>query len=85
MLKEMDILIMDGCTKAEAEKHLKRGTTVFKKEDFESHFDGYMNEWGVDDEEGKIEYRAMIDSKKTMKDWGVVESEKQKYYIMYVL
>ena len=76
--------MMDGCTKSEAEKHLERGTTVFDGEDFEEHFDDYMNEWDIDVDE-KEKYRAMIDEKKPMTDWGVVEDSGKTYYIMYVL
>ena len=44
--REVEILIMDRCTKKEAEKHLKNGSTVFT--DFEEHFDNYMKEWDID-------------------------------------
>ena len=33
-MTDIEILIMDRCTKSEAEKHLKKGTTVFEGEDF---------------------------------------------------
>lgn len=74
------ILMMDGCTKAEAEKHLQNGATVF--DDFEQNFAGYMQEWNVND---VTPYRNMVDSKKPLPDWGIVESEEKTYYIMYVL
>ena len=41
--KQIEILMEDRCTKSEAEKHLKNGTTIF--EDFEENFDKYMEEW----------------------------------------
>ena len=41
--KQIEILMEDRCTKSEAEKHLKNGTTIF--EDFEENFDKYMKEW----------------------------------------
>ena len=30
-MTDIEILMMDGCTKSEAEKHLKNGTTVFER------------------------------------------------------
>ena len=53
-MTNIEVLKMDGCTRAEAEKHLKNGTTIF--EDFEENFDKYMEEWSFDEEE-KAEYR----------------------------
>lgn len=80
--REIEILMMDKCTKSEAEKHLDRGTTVF--EDFEEFFDTYMKELGI--EEGKIAgYKAMIEKKEPMQDWGIVEDAGKTYYIAYVL
>lgn len=83
-MTDLEILMMDRCTRSEAEKHLKNGTVVFEGEDFEKHFDGYMDEWDID-EEGRAEYRAMIDDKKPVADWGIVEHEGKTWYIMYVL
>lgn len=80
--REIEILVMDGCTSSEAEKHLNKGTIVF--DDFEEHFDDYMDEWGIDEEEKK-EYKAMIDFKNPVVDWGIVEDEGNTFYIMYVL
>ena len=91
MTREMkiNILIKDGCTKSEAEKFLKNGTTIF--EDFEENFDKYMEEWKylAEDEE---EYNSMVESYKNMiktgepiTDWGVVKKDGKTYYIQYVL
>ena len=80
--REIEILMQDGCTRAEAEKHLKNGTTIF--EDFEENFDKYMEEWSFDEEE-KAEYRKMVAEKKPVADWGVVKLEGKTYYIQYVL
>lgn len=82
MTREIEILMQDGCTKSEAEKHLKNGSVVF--DDFEENFDSYMKEWGCDDEE-KEAYRKMIDSKNPAADWGVVDQDGKTHYIMYVL
>ena len=91
MTREMkiNILIKDGCTKLEAEKHLKNGTTIF--EDFEENFDKYMEEWKylAEDEEEYSKmvdnYRNMIETGEPITDWGVVKLEGKTYYIQYVL
>ena len=86
---EINILIKDGCTKLEAEKHLKNGTTIF--EDFEENFDKYMEEWKscCYDEEEYIkmveDYKKMIRTKEPVADWGVVKADGETYYIQYVL
>lgn len=33
--REIEILMLDRCTKSDAEKHLKNGSTVFEGDDFE--------------------------------------------------
>lgn len=81
-MNNIEILMMDGCTKKEAEKHLNNGTIVF--EDFEENFDSYMNDWDVS-EEDVPKFRKMIDEKKPLRDWGIVESNGTTYYIMYCL
>ena len=80
--REIEILVMDGCTKKEAEKHLKNGSTVFT--DFEEHFDNYMKEWDIEEEEIP-KYRKMMEKKTPIADWGIVEDGGKTYYIMYVL
>lgn len=80
--RQVEILMMDGCTKAEAESYLKNGSIVFS--DFEEHFNDYMKEWDIEEEEIST-YRKMIDEKFPAPDWGVVEEDGKTYYIMYVL
>ena len=80
--REIKILMEDNCTRAEAEKHLNNGTVVYA--DFEEHFETYMSEWDAD-EEMVAEYKAMIETQKPAKDWGVVEYEGTVYYIQYSL
>lgn len=80
--REIEILMMDRCTKTDAEKHLKNGSIVFS--DFEEHFDDYMKEWDIEEDEIPI-YRKMIEEKIPVKDWGIVEDDGKTYYIMYVL
>ena len=87
--KQIEILIEDGCTKSEAEKHLKNGATIF--EDFEENFDKYMEEWKylTEDEEEYVKmvegYKNMIETGNPVTDWGVVKKDGKTYYIMYVL
>ena len=81
-MNDIEILMMDGCTKREAEKHLNNGSIVF--DDFEENFDSYMNDWDVS-EEDVPKFRKMIDEKKPSRDWGIVESDGKTYYIMYCL
>lgn len=83
-MTNLEVLMLDRCTKAEAEKHLKNGTAVFEGEDFEKNFNRYMDEWGID-EGDMVEYKAMIDEKKPVADWGIVENDGKVWYIMYVL
>lgn len=83
-MKEVELLMLDGCTKSEAEKHLQRGATIFEADDLTAHFADYMQEWGVDEEEREA-YKGMLDSKKPLTDWGVVEADGKDYFIMYVL
>ena len=80
--REIEILMEDGCTRAEAEKHLKNGAVVF--DDFEEHLESYLDEWDIE-EDDKDEYRKMVTDKIPAADCGVVEQEGKTYYIMYVL
>ena len=82
--REIEILMLDRCTKSEAEKHLKNGSTVFEGDDFEKFFDDYMKEWNIEEEDIE-EYRKMITDKIPVRDWGIVEDNGETYYIMYVL
>lgn len=68
--RELELLMMDRCTKSEAEKHLKNGSTIF--EDFEENIESYLDEWNVE-EEDKDEYRKMVADKIPARDWGIVE------------
>ena len=80
--REIELLMLDRCTKSEAEKHLKNGSTIF--EDFEENIESYLNEWNIE-EEDKDEYRKMVTDKIPARDWGIVEDNGKTYYIMYVL
>lgn len=80
--REIELLMMDRCTKSEAEKHLNNGSTIF--EDLEENIESYLDEWDVE-EEDKDEYRKMVTDKIPARDWGIVEDNGKTYYIMYVL
>lgn len=81
---EVEILMMDGCSERDAKRHLNDGTIVFDAVDFEEHFDTYMKEWGMDEDEIAA-HRAMIEDKKPVDGWSIVEDDGCVYYIMYVL
>ena len=80
--REIELLMLDRCTKSEAEKHLKNGSTIF--EDFEENIESYLDEWNIE-EKDKDEYRKMVTDKIPVRDWGIVEDNEKTYYIMYVL
>ena len=80
--REIELLMLDRCTKSEAEKHLKNGSTIF--EDFEENIESYLDEWNIE-EKDKDEYRKMVTDKIPASDWGIVEDNEKTYYIMYVL
>lgn len=85
MKVDVEILILDGCTRDEAEKYLRSGTTVFDGEDFEDNFETYMNEWDAC-EDMRQDLKQMIETKKPCPTWGwsAVGLNNKTYYIMYV-
>ena len=83
-MTDIEVLMKNGYSKRKAEEELQRGTVVFEGEDFERHFDDYMEEWGVDEEEQE-KYKKMLDKKTALPDWGIVEDNGNTYYIMYCL
>ena len=83
-MTDIEVLMKNGYSKRKAEEELKRGTVVFEGEDFERHFDDYMEEWGVDEEEQE-KYRKMLEEKIAIPDWGIVEDNGNTYYIRYCL
>jgi transcriptional regulator with XRE-family HTH domain len=83
-MTDIEVLMKNGYSKRKAEEELKRGTVVFEGEDFERHFDDYMEEWGVDEDEQE-KYRKMLEEKIAIPDWGIVEDNGNTYYIMCCL
>lgn len=81
-MTNIEVLMHDGCTASEAQKHLERGTLII--DDLEERFDDYMLEWGMGEEEQQ-EYKTMIETKKPLQDWGIVEVDGKRHYIQYFL
>lgn len=86
--KEIKILMEDGFTKSEAEKALKNGYIIY--DDLEENFDKYMNEWksGFDEDDYlKMvdDFKKMITTGVTVRDWSIVIFEGKKYYIQACL
>lgn len=84
--REIEILIEDRCTRAEAEKLLKNGSTVY--EDLEENLEKYLDEWKYLDEEDNNftdSVKKMVETKQPMVDWGIVNDNGKTYYIEYVL
>lgn len=80
--RQIEILTLDGCTKLEAEKHLKNGTVIFT--DLAENLESYLDEWNIEAED-RDEYHRMVNDKIHARDWGIVEDSGKTYYIMYVL
>ena len=81
-MTDIEILMRDGCTRSEAEKHLQRGSAVIG--DLEEHLEEYMQEWELDEEE-REKFREMIRTKKPIAEWGIVQDGRKNYYIAYCL
>lgn len=82
--KDIAILMEDRCTRNEAVKLLKKGTTIFGHNDFAENFDSYMKDFGCDNEE--IEnFKNMVENREPVTGWSVVDYNENTYYIMYIL
>lgn len=80
--KEVELLMKDGDTRSEAEKHLKDGAMII--EDLAENLESYLDEWDVEEEDREA-YRNMVENKIPVADWGIVEDGGKTFYIMYVL
>lgn len=80
--KEVELLMKDGDTRSEAEKHLKDGAMII--EDLAENLESYLDEWDVEEEDREA-YRNMVENKTPVADWGIVEDGGKTFYIMYVL
>lgn len=83
-LDDIKILVQDGCTEKEAEKHLASGAVVLEEEDFRIFFSDYMKGWEIEGGDQQP-YREMLENKIPLPDWGVVEYDGKTYFIAYVL
>ena len=57
---------------------------AFDEEDLRSHFSDYMEEWEIEGGDQQP-YREMLENKKPLPGWGVVEYDGKTYFIEYVL
>lgn len=80
--KEVELLMKDGDTRSEAEKHLKDGAMII--EDLAENLESYLDEWDIDEEDREA-YRNMVENKIPVAGWGIVEDGGKTFYIMYVL
>lgn len=80
--KEIELLMKDGDTRSEAEKHLKDGAMII--EDLAENLESYLDEWDIDEEDREA-YRNMVENRIPVADWGIVEDGGKTFYIMYVL
>ena len=84
-----NILREDLKTDAEAKKRLDKNLVViFSRDDFEAHFDEYMQsmfgDYDEDDfSEAVADHKHMIDTMDPLTDWGCVRYQGNDYYIMY--
>lgn len=86
--EQIEILMEDDCTKSEAEKYLKNGTTVYY--DLEENLDNYLSDWEyLNDDSDDVKYTdsvaKMVQTKEPLADWGIVEKDGKTYYIEYAL
>lgn len=80
--KEIEILMLDRCTRTEAQKHLEKGAIIFEGEDLEQNLEEYLDEWNIEEREP---FREMIRTGVPALDWGVVKKDGKTYYIQYCL
>lgn len=82
-MTDLEILIKDGCTEKEADKHLCRGTIVYR--DFEENFEKYVSGWSDLDDKELERMEDMVRTREPIADWGIVEAEGKHFYIAYCL
>lgn len=81
-MTNLEILMADGCTRHDAEKHLKNGAIIYS--DFAEHLESYLKEWRLDEDDADA-FREMIRTGKPVADWGIVKDGNTTYYIEYIL
>lgn len=79
--QKIAILMEDHCTSAEAKKFVTtNNATIYTADELINE----MQYWGLEDNE-KLDYLQMINAKKALPDWGIVDYEGKTYYIGYIL
>ena len=76
---KINIIMKDGCTRNEAEKHLANYAIVFEASDMPEFIHDFEDADYID------EISEMYRTGKPAPDWGVVNTDGKTYYIMYVL
>lgn len=86
-----NILRTDNKVPSEVEKYLRKNNVViFEGNDYEYNFDHYMTMLYGDLEEDDFnksvaEARHMIETGEPITDWGVVQYNGERFYIMYII
>lgn len=89
-MTDIEILMASGSTKAEAERHLKRGSAVYDLDSYVSEIAAYADGLADDGEsEADVVSRYLADcrsGKGHIHDHGYVkEADGTEHFIMYVL
>lgn len=86
MEKNVEILMEDGCTRKEAEKHLNNGTVVYTLEDFTENFE-FMKNFHEDADEIKADkkIKKMLETKIPMDGYSFVKYDGKEWLISYCL
>lgn len=89
--RQIQILMADRCTKAEAERFLNDGTQIYTADELREILEKWPEELipeNTDPEEvaeTKAAYLEMLDHNIEMQDHSIVEVDGQKYIIAYVI
>ena len=88
--RDIEVLILDNCTRKEAIAHLNNGTIVFEADDFENNLEDYLDSWGYNDdpdgaEDKKLYYDMIKNGYTSMDGWSVVTHKGKRYYVEYCL
>ena len=89
MKNELSILMAAGHPRAEAERHIRIGVSIYEAEDLEQNAERYISEWDLECEDDMVDdFRQMITTHKpagSFRDWSYVELDGSRYYIDYFL
>lgn len=86
MEKNVEILMEDGCTGKEAEKHLNNGTAVYTLEDFTENFEFMKNfHEDADEIEADKKIKKMLETKIPMDGYSFVKYDGKEWLISYCL